>query len=280
MRVATLNLLHSTEYLEERVEHLIRLLADERLDFLCLQEVLSEEAAGFDVIWRISDALGLPYTEYASAGGRKDGIATLSRYPLSKPVEGPVNWGEPFLVTESVIGGRGVYVMNMHGAWGRKNAERLRQTLYADELAHEFFGTPVRRETRPVIILAGDLNAVPQAENIRYLLGYDSVGDRSTLWVDAWEVADPDAPSDTSGEPSHLARSTAANFRFGTYRPGVLPRRRIDYIFVYEWAWGQAGYPLSTRRIATETFTASDGEELTVSDHFGLLTELFMPDEA
>lgn len=282
MRVATLNLLHSTEALEERVNHLIGLLSEERLDFLCLQEVLSPEFAGFDIPQRVGEALGLVHTDFLLREGDASGVATLSRHPLERPLSRKSRTdGSQLLFTKSVVDGRDVYVMNLHAAWGpTKSGDRLREALLADRLAQEFFGFSQPRETRPVIILAGDLNALPDSESIRYLRGLDSYGGRSTTWVDAWDVAPEGADAWTTGDPTFLTQQTSAARPGGVYDPASGPRRRIDYIMLFEWVWGQAGYPLSIRRFASETFLDSQGRELTVSDHYGLLTELFMPESA
>lgn len=280
MRVATLNLLHSLESLEERVAHLVHLLGGEELDFLCLQEVLRPELAGFDIAQRVAEGLGLPYFDYQPAEGRHDGVATLSRFPLERPVVH--NPSRLFLVTRSEVNGRDVYVMNIHAAWGRNNATRMEQTVDADSLARQFFGAPTGREDRPVVILAGDMNATPEAENIRYLLGHDAHAFAATLWVDVWDAAVENEPASgwTTGYPTYLAKATANRDGSFSYLPEAMPKRRIDYIFVHEWAWGQAGSPLSARRFAMETFVDSRGVELTVSDHYGVMADLFMPDEA
>lgn len=279
MRVATLNILHSTESLEERVAHLIDILADERLDFLCLQEVLLPEFAGFDIVQRVADGLGLSHTDFYALDARKSGVAVLSRYALERAVQEPLTWGQPLLAVRATVSNRSVYVMNLHASWGRNNENRLRESLYADKLARQFYGSPADKSERPVVILAGDMNAVPDAENIRFLTGLDSQDGTSTLWVDAWEAADSGEEGWTTGDPTYLAQATASNMPLGVYVPSAMPCRRIDYIFLYEWVWGQAGYPLSTRRFASEIFLDSRGRKLTVSDHYGVLTELFMPDE-
>lgn len=280
MRVATLNILNSTTSLDERVAHLIDILAEERLDFLCLQEVLPPETAGFDIVERVGQALGLVHTEYH--WDARNGVATLSRYPLTLPLaEDKRAEGSHLLVTKSVVDGRDVFVLNLHAVWGStKGKARLRECILVDDIAQGFFNFPQTRETRPVIILAGDLNALPDSEPIRYLRGLQSHGEHSTTWVDAWEVADPDAEEWTTGDPTYLTQQTSENRRGGVYDTAAAPRRRIDYIMLFEWVWGQAGYPLSTRRFGDEVFLDSKGSKLTVSDHYGVLTELFMPDEA
>lgn len=206
MRVATLNILNSTTSLDERVAHLIDILVEERLDFLCLQEVLPPEEAGFDIVERVGQALGLVHTDYHREEGSRNGVATLSRYALERPL--PNNdrtAGSHLLVTKSVVDGRDVYVLNLHAVWGStKGKARLRECVLVDDIAQGFFNFPQTRETRPVIILAGDLNALPDSEPIRYLRGLQSHGEHSTIWVDAWEVADPEADDWTTGDPTYL----------------------------------------------------------------------------
>lgn len=281
MRIATLNLLHSTTSIQDRVEHLIDLLVEENLDFLCLQEVLNPETAGFDIVQRLGEALGLPHSDFIGLPDDNHGVATLSRYPLVREIPEPLVWSKPMLVTRSEVGGRNVYVLNLHASWGSRNGtHRMQEVLYADNLATQFFGRDNTREERPVVVLAGDLNMLPESEGVRYLRGLQTHKERSTTWVDAWEAADEGAEAWTTGDPTYLTQQTSGGRKGGVYDTASAPRRRIDYILVFEWAWGQAGYPMSTRRFASEVFLDSTGRKMAVSDHYGVLTDLFMPDEA
>lgn len=278
LRVATLNLLHDTDALAERVEHLITELITEDLDFLLLQEVLPESGAGFDVVGHLSRSLGMPHTYLVVGQRHRSGNAIISRHPLTRVSLG-VTGGRDSAFAETTVDGRAVVVVSHHGFWGSRGAsERLEELQLIDKYAASRFtrgGAHLDRDTRPIVILGGDLNAVPSSASVRYLTGLDAHNGHSTLWVDAADHAGD--TGHTSGDPTALAIATASGRPGSPYRPERTPRRRIDYLFVYEWCYGQAGEPVSARRFAMDPFTASDGRTLTVSDHYGVLAELWTP---
>lgn len=283
LRVATLNLLHSPYAIGERVQHLITELITEELDFLLLQEVLTpDQADGYDIVATLSAALGMRHVVVSLGAGHRSGNAILSRHHIQGHPH-PAFWnGVPPAIGEAAIGGRRVIVMSHHGAWGAgATTQRLEQLKALDDIALAAFthqGEHLDHRTRPVVILGGDLNATPDSQPVRYLTGLEHVQGHSTMWVDAADWAGDQGH--TTGCETALAALTAAHMPGGSYRPGRAPRRRIDYLFVYEWAYGQAGEPHACRRFAMSTFTASDGHELTVSDHYGVLAELWTPEAA
>lgn len=290
LRIATINLLHNPAKLAERLDHLAFLLKHEDIDFLCLQEVPTPDVAGFYVGDVLAYKLGLSHKAVGLPKDNRYGNVTLSRYPLS-PVDlskVPVKtnakqWGVPPLVTVAQVEGRPVYIINAHFSWGSgQEATRLRQAYDASLLGNvlfEYGGLSSARETRPVVVLAGDLNSVPDSRTVRYLRGLDvDLENGSTLWLDAWaETADEGAEGHTTGDPTYWSQRTFESVG-PLYRPGSTPRRRIDYIMSLGWAWGNAGEPLSISRFGTETFDDPELGKLTVSDHYGLIASLWMPE--
>lgn len=279
LRVATLNLLHNSDALRERVEHLITELVTENLDFLLIQEAMPEDAGGYSALEHLALALGMRHVIYSLDAEKGSGNAVLSKHPLT-----PIYGGDGVIfpdrapaIAETYVDGRRVIAMSYHGAWGpQATGARLTQLRILDEIARREFirgGAHLNRETRPVIILGGDFNAVPESDPYRFITGLDQVLGYSTLWLDA--TGDQ---GHTSGEPNALSLDTARSMAGAGYRPERQPKRRIDYLFVFEWAYGQAGEPVGARRIADTTFTAADGRELPVSDHFGVMAELWMPE--
>lgn len=290
LRIATINLLHNPAKLAERLDHLAFLLKHEDIDFLCLQEVPTPEVAGFYVADVLGYKLGLAHKSVGLPKGDRSGNVTLSRYPLSPvdlskvPVKTSVKqWGVPPLVTVAQVEGRPVYIVNAHFSWGSgQEATRLRQAYDASLLGaalFEYGGLSSARETRPVVVLAGDLNSVPESRTIRYLRGLDvDLDNGSTLWLDTWaEAADAGAEAHTTGDPTYWSQRTFEGVG-ELYRPENTPRRRIDYIMSLGWAWGNAGAPVSVRRFGTETFDDPELGKLTVSDHYGLIADLWMPE--
>lgn len=279
LRVATLNLLHNPDALRERVEHLITELVTEDLDFLLLQEVMPPVDGEYSALPHLALSLGMQHMNFTYDGAKTSGNAILSKHPLTtiSAPDGLVFPDRAPAIAETVVDGRRVIVMSYHGAWGPEaTATRLIQLRVLDAIARKEFvrgGAHLNRDTRPVIILGGDFNAVPESQPYRYITGLEQVLEHSTLWVDA-----TGGVGNTAGTPNVLTLATASGRDGAGYRPERQPLRRIDYLFVFEWVYGHAGEPVNARRIADTPFTTADGRDgMTVSDHFGVMAELWMP---
>jgi endonuclease/exonuclease/phosphatase family metal-dependent hydrolase len=111
------------------------------------------------------------------------------------------------------------------------------------------------------VVLAGDLDATPDAASIRFLRGLQSLDGTSVYYHDAWERTHP-------GDPGHT---------FTTRNPlmtqdtdvRVETSRRIDYIFV---RCDERGPTLDVRRCDLIFDEPVDG--VWASDHFGLVADL------
>lgn len=106
-------------------------------------------------------------------------------------------------------------------------------------------------------LVVGDFNAEPDAAEIRFMAGLQSLEGRSVHFRDAWRVAGDGGPGFTWSNANPYAR------------PWLEPDRRIDYVF--------AGYPrpggvglLETCRVVCDD--APDG--VWPSDHRGVYAEL------
>jgi len=279
LRVATINLLHNPDALRERVEHLITELVTEDLDFLLLQEVLNPKKGEYFPPTHISAALGMPHVMFTQTDSRISGNAIISKHALDSIGTPPGFPDSQPAAAAATVNGRRVVVISHHGAWGpHAIGARLTQLRSIDDLARQMFTDQdlhLDAATRPVIVLGGDFNAVPDSAPIRYLTGLDHHLGHSTLWVDA--AAHLGVEEHTSGDPVALSVATASGMVGASPRPERRPKRRIDYLFVYEWVYGHAGEPVYCRRIGTAPFTARDGRELTVSDHYGVLAHLWEP---
>jgi len=126
------------------------------------------------------------------------------------------------------------------------------------------------------VILAGDLNTGPDSTPIRYLTGRDVVNGQSTFWMDAWDAA----PAGAAGHTIHPTVWSEIEYGDRTdtpYLPGRHPRERFDYLLVHEWSYGHAGDPLRARRFGEGAFR-HDGHDLTISDHLGVIADLYLPE--
>lgn len=287
LRIATLNLLKETDRLSERIALLVDTLKFEDLDFLCLQEVPGPERAGFYVGDVLSYKLGM---DFKVIGGTKDGKygnVTISRHPI-KVHETDLNklkkYGVPILATAAEVDGRRVYIMNAHFPWGMgAEADRLGAASMVNMMANDIMTRDTvngyQHRLRPVVFLAGDLNCVPESRTVRYLRGLDlNAEGGSTLWLDAWsEAGDHSQPGYTSGDPTHWAVETFKSVG-PVARPDQMPKRRIDYVMSYGWAWGNPGQPVAARVFGAETFYDPELGDLTVSDHKGVIADFWTPE--
>ena len=111
-------------------------------------------------------------------------------------------------------------------------------------------------EPRYPPILAGDLNAAPDSDEIRMLTGRTAVAAPRLVFHDAWEVAGDGSPGCTWTNANEWARED------------LEPDRRIDYVLVGWPGWGGAGHVVDCRLVGHPV----DG--LSPSDHLGVVAEL------
>jgi endonuclease/exonuclease/phosphatase family metal-dependent hydrolase len=134
--------------------------------------------------------------------------------------------------------------------------ERELQALAAARFLEELAG---RRGVH--VVLAGDFTADPDAANVRFLSGRQSLNGMSVCYRDAWESKHPREPGDTFTPRNPLV----ADWDW--------PFRRIDYIFV---RCGEHGGPTLEVSACARIFDEPvDG--VWASDHFGVAADLAVP---
>jgi endonuclease/exonuclease/phosphatase family metal-dependent hydrolase len=132
--------------------------------------------------------------------------------------------------------------------------ERELQTVKAARAVEELAGDRA-------VVLAGDLDATPDAASVRFLRGRQSLEGTSVHYVDAWAQAHPDDPglTFTPHNPLVMQESSVT----------IETPRRIDYIFIRGGEGGPALRVDACERIFDEPV---DG--VWASDHFGLVADL------
>ncbi|MFP6579821.1 MAG: endonuclease/exonuclease/phosphatase family protein [Myxococcota bacterium] len=121
-------------------------------------------------------------------------------------------------------------------------------------LAQEVIARRVRDGFPPIVV--GDFNAEPDSDEIRFMKGTHSIGEKSVLFYDAWQVAGCDGPGITWSNRNDYARTA------------LEPERRIDYIF--------SGYPLQNglgHLEACRVVCDDAAGGVWPSDHFGVYAE-------
>src|SRR5215211_235577 len=264
LRVATLNLWGRSEPWPDRRAVLTDGFRRLRPDVIAFQEAITID--GYD---QVADILGSDYgIVHQSVGliGDGNGIAVASRLPLGEVREVDLHLTErtadfpcatiiaEILVPEPI--GPVLFVNHLPNWQLSFEYEREIQTA-AVARAIEELAPQLERH----VVVAGDLDAAPDAASFRFWTGKQSLDGMSVCYRDAWESAHP-------GEPGHTFTPENGNMIDWDW-----PFKRIDYVLV---RCGQHGGPTlmieSCHRIFDEPV---DG--VWASDHFGLLADLVLP---
>ncbi|PID38312.1 MAG: hypothetical protein CSB49_06215 [Proteobacteria bacterium] len=271
MRLLTLNLWNEQGPWRRRLELLLERLPSLAVDVICLQEVRERPGVGDDegvpnqARWladRVGDGWHCATAAAQPWGGGTEGLGVLSRWPIGREVicRLPSRGRNQrlCLAVELTTGDHArdtVWVATTHLAYRlRDGALREQQVEVVDAFLQRL------RTPEQTTVLAGDFNAVPEADEIRFLLGLHSLTGRRTFWQDAWAQCH-------RGEDG--ATWCASNPYTDTL--GWFPReRRLDYVFVSpETRAGAARI-----RACEIVLDAPSADEVYVSDHWGLLAQL------
>jgi endonuclease/exonuclease/phosphatase family metal-dependent hydrolase len=239
-------------------------------DVVALQEVREAPGRVVNQAHALAHHRGYTYVYGATTrnvvGGGDEGLAILSRAPIGAQQL-------RMLPHSTETEGRGVlsaridspdfgsfWVHATHLSYrqheGDKREEQV-QAVHDAVTAHD--------GDSPQIIM-GDFNAVPHADEIRWLCGLTTLGGRRVFYQDAWDILH-------AGQPGYTwARTNPYIERLGFLRPD----RRIDYIFVTPPRRDGRGAIHSARLIFDEPMVMPSGERLFASDHFGVVAEVQM----
>ncbi len=119
------------------------------------------------------------------------------------------------------------------------------------------------RERDMHVIIAGDLDADPDAASVRFLAGKQSLDGMSVCYRNAWDSVHPDEPGHTFTAQNPLVTETDWDW----------PCKRIDHIFV---RCGQHGGP-TLNISACELAFDKPVDGIWASDHFSVTADLTLP---
>lgn len=262
MRITTLNTWGTRGPWEERLERMRREFARLDADIITLQETvctgeLSQTSlllgGGYHLAEQTDRETGLDGAPFGQ------GISTASRWPIGEVVEVDLHLTErtddfacTCLITE-VLGpapvGR-VWVAN-HFPDYQLDHERERR-LQAVAVARTL--EELVREKPGHVILAGDMDADPEADSMQFWTGRHVIDDMSVCYRSAAEAVPDSAPLETYvPENPHQADPD-------------WPFRRIDHVLVRCGSSGPTLLARSCRRVL-------DAGSAIVSDHFGLVVD-------
>lgn len=263
MRVVTLNTWGMRGNWSARLPVFQQQLRTLDADLLTLQETVLRDAVD-----QAADLLGPGYhlaqQQHREADGQ--GITTASRYPFGKTFEIDLNLTErtgdfacTCLVTEILASapfGR-IWLAN-HFPDYQLDHERERR-LQAVEVARRL--ETLLTAAPGHVIVAGDLDADPAADSVRFWTGRHVIDDTSVCYRSAWEATHPGEPLATfvPENPNSADRDW--------------PFRGIDHVLARCGDHGGPTLPIKTCRRIFDHATTS------VSDHYGLAVELEPPPE-
>jgi endonuclease/exonuclease/phosphatase family metal-dependent hydrolase len=265
LRVATWNLWGRYGPWEDRQPIIEANLRTIDADILCLQEAWDDETTSQPA--HLADALDMTFV-YERAfvmNGAWSGNAVLSRWPIVRhaavelPMQGggaaDTDDGERRVVLFAEIDGpRGPFqVFCTHLSW-RADWSGVRQAQVAEVCRVVRAHSPRRFPA----IVGGDLNAPPDADEIRMLTGQAAVPVPGVIFRDAWAVAG------TGSDGSTIAARNP--FNAATLEPDT----RIDYILV---GWPKLGGCGHVRRVSVAGDRPGNGG-LFPSDHFAVVADL------
>lgn len=263
LTVMTLNIWNMSGPWRERRAEIVTWLRRLRPDLVCLQEVIDDGAGRNQARW-LAEAAGEYHVAFGGAplpgGAGAFGNAVLSRWPIEAEQTLDLHH-EPRAddIQRVVLHARTnrIDVFSVHLNWRFDDGHvRERQVV---ELAG-FVGAQSDGTAPMPPIVAGDFNADPDSNEIRYLCGLAAVDGRSAYFHEAWRLAGGAGPGWTWDNRNPCAAAEGE------------PDRRIDYVFS-GWRPNQpAGRPEACRVVCDRALTGTFA-----SDHLGLLATLADP---
>lgn len=259
LRVLTLNIWNRQGPWEERLDLIREGIRRLSPDLVALQEVLARE--GRSQADDIAEGLGYE-AAFGSAqdfgGGVHFGNAVLSRWPIASSRAIPLPVGDDdehrALVFAEITAPHGkipFFVTHLnwkfhHGIVRERQVVAIAAHVKAEA---KVSGLPA--------ILAGDFNAEPEAAEIRFLKGLQSLEGKSTFFADCFAIA---------GEgPGFTYDATRNPFAKETQE---YPRR-IDYVFSRGPDKAFRGKPLHARVVMEDVHGG-----VAASDHYGVYAEI------
>lgn len=261
LRVLTLNLWGRDGPWEQRRAVLSDGLRGLRPDIIAFQESIVTD--DYD---QVADLLGADYHVAHQTARHADGmgVSIASRWPIGEVRELDLHLtprtGEfPCTTLAAEIAGSDtvgpLLLVNHFPSYQLDfEAERALQAVAAARfIDHMVAGRAMH------VLLAGDLDADPDASSIRFWTGRQALEGMSVCYRDAWESAHPDDPGHTfTPRNPQMAAQT-----------GDWPFRRIDYLLV---RCGPRGATLEVAGCRLAFDEPVDGAW--ASDHFGVVADL------
>jgi endonuclease/exonuclease/phosphatase family metal-dependent hydrolase len=259
--VVTLNLWGEQPPLEDRMRHAIAGCRALNADVIALQEVREIGGHLRNTAATIAEQLGMQHV-FAPAtawGGGTEGVAILSRFAIASHAHTSLPHATEsetrvLLQAELTTPAGPLHVFTTHLNYRLTDGQKREDQIAAAERIVAAAPTTLPR------IFLGDFNAVPDADEVRFLRGLRTVDGRRVFYQDAFARARPSETGHTWSTKNHF-----------TTRLHWLERdRRIDYIFVSALQKNGQGFVHDCRVV----FDEPSDRGCFASDHFGLYAEI------
>jgi endonuclease/exonuclease/phosphatase family metal-dependent hydrolase len=265
LRFVTLNLWGDNGPWQERLDLTVKGLAALAPDVVTLQEVRDVPGRVPNQAETLAEALGFHHVFAPSTawGGGHEGLAVVSRFPIggheARPLPHSTETEGRIVLSARVDAPAGeMWVHTTHLAFreheGRKRED---QVLFID-------GVVTEHKNDNVHVLTGDFNAVPESDEIRWLVGMTTLAERRVAYQDAWDRVHPGERGIT------WARSNPYVDLLSFLRPD----RRLDYVFVSPVRRDGRARVHGASIVLDEPGVAADGVAVYPSDHFGVMVDV------
>jgi endonuclease/exonuclease/phosphatase family metal-dependent hydrolase len=265
LRFVTLNLWGENGPHAQRLEVVVDELRRLAPDVVAFQEVRDVPGRLRNQAETVARALSAdfafgPATEW---GGGWEGVAIVSRLPVvqsvvrSLPHSSDVE-GRVLFSAELASPAGGLWVHTTHLSYRQDEGQRREdQLLFVDQEVSSR-GQPAVKEAPQVLL--GDFNAVPEADEIRWMSGLTTLGGRRVFYQDAWAALHPEESGFTWRLENPFRREMS----------WLRANRRIDYIFVTPARRDGRGTVCG----AEVVFTKAGALGVHASDHAGVLADV------
>ena len=268
LRIATWNIQWKFGKFEERQPAILETIKQLQPDVIGLQESWPgqverlAETLGYEHAWigHQPDDHG-DFTGDAGAAARDPekgmGNAVLSRHPILEREHVFLDDGKGRKYRTTL----GTLIATPHGMLPffsthlnfRYDESLIRQSQLTE--ASEFIEALAVGELPPVLV--GDLNAVPDSDEIRRLTGRGAPYVSGRIWTDSWEQVG-EGPGITWSDESPYINNSA------------WPNRRLDYVLI---GWPRENRPRGNPQSA-ELFGTEPVDGIVPSDHYGVVVEM------
>lgn len=178
MKIATYNIWNNDKDFNSRLELLIRVIIEFKLDIIALQEVRNEEVVKF-----ITSKTTLKHYCWQAYPDCEEGLAIISKYPITFNWN---NWGNDMdfhnsgvLNVSMEVSNKKIGITNVHLDYKRA----LNREFEIVKALRRIEGSKINDYE----FILGDFNTYPNSSVHNYLVGGQSLLEHSTAWIDLYD---------------------------------------------------------------------------------------------